>query len=108
MCHRHNFYRISDMLTARERVEHTFMIHGYPITHTDCRKLDGRAASHAYTGFYRFSNAVQMHMSRYDLILCIYNADYRAFYLFIRKSQSIKESSVRNAFHAFFHKITYN
>ena len=51
------------------------MSHCNTVTNSDCREYDWCTTSHCNTLFYSCYDLVQIHMSRYDLIIRTYDSD---------------------------------
>ena len=98
MAPRHNFNGIRNEFARRQRKTHAFMVHGKAVAHGNGRKLQGRAARHAYTGFYRICQAVQVHMPGNNFAGGIHNTYQRTIHLFSGEAQSIEQGAVRGFF----------
>ena len=73
MCHCHTLCGICDQITGNQRVFHSCMSHCNTITNCDCREHDRCTACHCNTHFYSFYDFIQVHMTRYDLIIGTYD-----------------------------------
>ena len=75
MCQCHTLGGVSNQITGYQGVFHSNMSHGNTVTHCNGREYDRSSACHGYTLLYCIYNLVQMHMTRYDLIVGTYDTD---------------------------------
>ena len=104
--HCHSLCRICDQITGHQRIFHTGMSHSDTITYGDSREHDRCSSCHCNSHLYCLHDLVQVHMSRYDLIVRADNSDQRSVHLFFCQSQCIEQRPVRCLLHAFLYCIT--
>ena len=100
---RHNFYRVGNKFARGQRKTHAFMVHGQAIANGYGRKLQGRAARHAHSGFYRIGQSIKMQMPRHNLTGCVDHTYQRAVHFFPGQAQGVKQGTVRGFFKAGLH-----
>ena len=75
MSHCHTLGGICDQISRHQRVLHSHMSHCNTITYCDCREHDRNASCHCHTLLNGVYNLIQVHMSRYNLIVGAHNTD---------------------------------
>ena len=64
----HGLHRVGNKLPAGQRIFHSRMPHGNPITDTDCGELHRHAAGSIYPGLDRSRDAIEMNMAGNNLV----------------------------------------
>ena len=78
VCHCHGLCGICDQISCDQRIFHTDMSHGDTVTYSDGREHHRCSSCHGNAHLYCLHDLVQVHMSRYDLIIGADNSDQRS------------------------------
>ena len=84
----------SDQVTGYQGIFHSDMSHGDTVTDCNCRKYYRCTASHGNAQLDSFHNFVDVHVSRYDLIIRRNDADQRTFHFFLGHSQCVEQGTL--------------
>ena len=92
---RHALGGICDQVTGHQRILHAGVAHGDAVANSDCRKYHRCAASHGNAQLDSLDDFVNVHVSRYDLVIRGNDADQRTLHLFFCHSQCIEQGTLR-------------
>ena len=106
MCHCHTLGGIGDQVTGNEGIFHSDVPHGDTVTDCDGREHDRCSACHGNAHFYSLCNFIQVHVTRYDLIVGAYDSYERFFHLFFGQTQRTHQRTLRCLCDSFFYSIT--
>ena len=91
MCHRHCLNGVCDQISGYQRIFHTDMAHCDTIAYSDRRELNRHSACFCHTKLCSLCQFVQIHMTRNDLIVSVYDTDHRFLHFFSGKAECIKQ-----------------
>ena len=94
MCQSHALGGVGDQVTGHQRIFHALVSHGDTVTDCNCRKYYRCTASHGNAQLDSFHDFVDVHVSRYDLIIRRNNADQRTFHFFLGHSQCVEQGTL--------------
>ena len=106
MSHSHTLGGIGNQVTGYQGVFHAHMPHGDAVADCDSRKYNRSTAAHGNAKLYGFYDFIQVHMSRYDLIIGTHDADQRLLHLFFCQAQRVKQTAVGRLLHTLFYCVT--
>ena len=106
MRQRHTFCGIRDQIAGHQRILHTDMPHGNAVTDRDRRKHHRYAACLRHAKLYGVHDFIQIHMSWHNLVVGTDNTHHGLLHLLLRKSESIKQTSVGRLLGTRFHIVT--
>ena len=92
---RHRLGGISDQVTGDEGILHASVTHRDTVTDCDRREHDRRSACHGYSLLYGFDDLVDIHMTRYDLIIGADDADQRTLHLLLGQTKCVQQRALR-------------
>ncbi len=96
----HALRGVGYQIPGHQRVLHTLMAHGDPVTHRDGGKHYGGSPCHSHTLLHRVHNLVQIHMSRNNLIIRTYDSHKGPCQFFLCQAQRPVERPGRRLLHS--------
>ena len=99
MCQSHTLCRVCYKVSCYKRVLHTLMSHSDTITYSDSWEHNRCSTCHSYAHLYCVCYLIKIHMSWNYLIIRAYDTNKWLLELFLCKSKSIKQRTVRSLLH---------
>ena len=106
MRQRHALGGICDQITGHQGILHALVSHGDAVTDCDRRENHRCTASHGNAHLNGIDDLVDVHVSRYDLVVGGDNADQRTLHLFLGHSQCVEQGTLGCFVHTLTVKIT--